>query len=115
MQESSCSWPGRLWILRTEGFWGRVEASNHLYTVSCHDFAHTYVEVTLSCISCCWGVARPLAGVQDVAPQVGMAGLSACTKQCRAYGSIGGHLQGQIKLHLWELWAAGLHPHCQED
>lgn len=76
MQESSCLGPGRLWILRTEGFWGRLEASNHLYTASCHDFAHTSMEVTLSCISCCWGVARPLAGVQDVAPQVGMARLS---------------------------------------
>lgn len=74
MLESLCLGPRRLCILRMEGFWGRVEASKHLYKVSCHDFAHTSMEVTLSCISCCWGVARPLAGVQDVAPQVGMPG-----------------------------------------
>lgn len=84
MQESSCSGPGRLWILRMEEFWGKVEVSNHPSRVSCYDFAHTFMAVTLSCISCCWGVARPLAGVQDVAPQVGMARLSACTKQLMA-------------------------------
>lgn len=57
-----------------------MEASNHLYKASCQDFAHTSMEVTLSCISCCWGVAGPLAGMQDVALQMEMARLSACTK-----------------------------------